>query len=173
MYRYSVTGLAWSRPWASNRIAVFARSSSWQPGSPDTQSRTLMPAALSRPAIPGKSVGVAGGALVEIVPQPATIAVVATSATARRSGVHAREMGAIDPRLAPLTDARRRATRSRTRVHRPRDVSREIAASPPGAERACPPPHPPQGASPEVAPARPSAQARAEEPSKEQPRSPE
>ena len=66
-----MTGSAWSRPAASKRIAVLLSSSSAHPASPDIQSRASIPAVFSRPVRPGKSVGVAGGGVDEIVPQPA------------------------------------------------------------------------------------------------------
>ena len=52
---------------------------------PRPSRETLIPAALSRPVRPGKSVGVAGGAVVEIVPQPAS-----SVAGQRRIDGHAR-----------------------------------------------------------------------------------
>src|SRR4051794_1814958 len=76
-------------------MAVFARSGSLQPGSPETQSRTLMPAAWRRPVMPAKSVGVAGGSVNETSPQPATTIPALARRAARRARDEGRRPGSI------------------------------------------------------------------------------
>src|SRR5215210_5679124 len=102
---YIRTGVVWSAPVASNPIAVFAWLESAQPASPDTMFVTVMPALESVPASPGKSAGVAGGAVREIVAQA-----VATTATNSATAIERPSLGDPRRRTGTTRPARKRGS---------------------------------------------------------------